>query len=265
MNDFLQNLRNGQAEKQRPQKTRKSYDSSHHYTNPRFHSYGGYQNSRNQQMKRPHAQPQNGNQISADDNLVTSMFAEAIETLSSHIETLGKKQDEMIKAQKKTVNVLERQANAVERILKHLNIAPLQETAPEKEKTVKKTFENHYVTSPKLKFETSVPGKTSSNSPVKNIKPVKPVKPVKSVKNIKPVKPVIRRRKKIVEKKSTETASASGKLLGREAVMNIIYTMRDEGVTFGEIAAHLVELNQPTFSGRGEWHAQTIHRLCNKK
>jgi hypothetical protein len=88
---------------------------------------------------------------------------------------------------------------------------------------------------------------------------------VKSVKNIKPVKPVIRRRKKIVEKKSTETASASGKLLGREAVMNIIYTMRDEGVTFGQIAAHLVELNQPTFSGRGEWHAQTIHRLCNKK
>jgi hypothetical protein len=262
MNDFLQNLRNGQAEKQRPQKTRKSYDSSHHYTNPRFHSYGGSQNSRNQQMKRSHVQPQNRNQNSADDNLVTSMFAEAIETLSSHIETLGKKQDEMIKAQQKTVNVLERQANAVERILKHLNIAPLQETAPEKEKTVKETFENHYVTSPKLKSETSVPGKTSSNSPVKNIKPVKSVKPVK---NIKPVKPVIRRRKKTVEKKSTETASANGKLLGREVVMNIIYTMRDEGVTFGHIAAHLVELKQPTFSGRGEWHAQTIHRLCSKK
>jgi len=27
----------------------------------------------------------------------------------------------------------------------------------------------------------------------------------------------------------------------------------------------LIELGQPTFSGRGEWHAQTIHRLCNKK
>ncbi len=262
MNDFLQNLRNGQAEKQRPQKTRKSYDSSHQYANPRFHSYGGYQNGRNQHMKRPSAQPQNGNQSSADDNLVTSMLAEAIETLSSHIETLGKNQDVMIKAQKKTANMLERQVNAVERILKHLNIAPLPEAAPEKEKTVKETFENHYVTSPKIKSETSVPSKTSSNSPVKNIKSVKPVKPVTSVTS---VKPVIRRRKKIVEKKSAKTASANGKLLGREAVMNIIYTMRDEGVTFGEIAAHLVELNQPTFSGRGEWHAQTIHRLCNKK
>ena len=259
MNDFLQNLRNGQAEKQRPQKTRKSYDSSHQYANPRFHSYGGYQNSRNQHMKRPPSQAQNGNQSSADDNLVTSMLAEAIETLSSHIETLGKNQDVMIKAQKKTANMLERQVNAVERILKHLNIAPLPEAAPEKEKTVKETFENHYVTSPKIKSETSVPGKTSSNPPVKNIKPVEPLQPVKSV------KPVIRRRKKIVEKKSAETVSANGKLLGREAVMNIIYTMRDEGVTFGLIAAHFVELKQPTFSGRGEWHAQTIHRLCNKK
>lgn len=258
MNDFLQNLRNGQAEKQRPQKTRKSYDSSHQYANPRFHSYGGYQNGRNQQ-KRPPGQSQNVNQASADDNLVTSMLAEAIETLSSHIETLGKNQGEMIKTQKKTANMLERQVNAVERILKHLNIAPLPEAAPEKEKTVKETFENHYVTSPKIKSETSVPRKTSSNSPVKNIKPVQPVQPLKSV------KPVIRRRKKIVEKKSAKTASANGKLLGREAVMNIIYTMRDEGVTFGHIAAHLVELKQPTFSGRGEWHAQTIHRLCSKK
>jgi hypothetical protein len=79
------------------------------------------------------------------------------------------------------------------------------------------------------------------------------------------VKSVIRRRKKIVEKKSAETASANGKLLGRETVMDIISSMRDKGATFGQVAAHLVELNQPTFSGRGEWHAQTIHRLCNKK
>ena len=253
MNDFLQNLRNGQAEKQRPQRTRKSYDNSYHYTNPRFHSHGGHQNSRHQQMKRPSAQPQSGNQPSADENLVTSMLTETIETLISHVETLAKNQDYMIKAQEKTANMLERQANSVERILNHLNIAPLQEKAPEKKKTAKETFENHYVTSPKSKPDTLVPSKTSSKSPVKDIKPVKPVKPV------------IRRRKKIVEKKSVKTSSANGKLLGREAVMNIIYTMRDKDVTFGQIAAHLVELKQPTFSGRGEWHAQTIHRLCNKK
>ena len=43
MNDFLQNLRNGQAEKQRTGKTRKSYDNAYRYSNPRFHSYPGYQ------------------------------------------------------------------------------------------------------------------------------------------------------------------------------------------------------------------------------
>jgi len=253
MNDFLQNLRNGQAEKQRPHKTRKSYDSSHHYTNQKFHSYGGYQSSRNQHMTRPSGKPQNGNQITADDNLVVSMLAEAIETLSSHIEILGRNQDEMIKAQQKTAQMLECQVNAVERILKHFNIAPLQDAASEKEETVRENFENHHITSPKLKSETSVPGKTSSNSSVKNIK------------SVKSEQSVIRRRKKIVEKKSAKTASANGKLLGREAVMNIIETMRDEGATFDQVAARLVELGQPTFSGRGEWHAQTIHRLCNKK
>lgn len=47
--------------------------------------------------------------------------------------------------------------------------------------------------------------------------------------------------------------------------MDIIHTMRAEGATFDMVASRLVELGQPTFSGRGEWHAQTIHRLCNKK
>ncbi len=47
--------------------------------------------------------------------------------------------------------------------------------------------------------------------------------------------------------------------------MNIIQTMRNEGATYDQIAKHLVDLGQPTFSGRGEWHAQTIHRLCSRK
>jgi len=47
--------------------------------------------------------------------------------------------------------------------------------------------------------------------------------------------------------------------------MDIIQSMRAKGDTFDMVAKRLVELGQPTFSGRGEWHAQTIHRLCNKK
>jgi len=47
--------------------------------------------------------------------------------------------------------------------------------------------------------------------------------------------------------------------------MDIIESMRKEGATFDQVAKRLVDLGQPTFSGRGEWHAQTIHRLCSKK
>lgn len=54
-------------------------------------------------------------------------------------------------------------------------------------------------------------------------------------------------------------------LLPREEVMEIIQSMRSQGKTFDEVAQHLVALGQPTFSGRGDWHAQTIHRLCTKK
>ncbi len=52
-------------------------------------------------------------------------------------------------------------------------------------------------------------------------------------------------------------------LLPRDEVMNIIDVMRKQGATYDQVAQHLVDLGQPTFSGRGEWHAQTIHRLCN--
>ena len=256
MNDFLQSLRNGQADKQRTPKTRKNSDNSYHYTSSsRFHSYGGYQNNRNQHMKRPPATRQTGNQLPMDEASTTSMLAEAIENLSSHIETLVKNQDFLINAQEKTADMLERQAIAIERIVDHLNIAPGKQPAPEKKTDSKKTFEHHYVTSQKQVPDVTEPVK----APVETIEPVKP-----------PVKPVFRKRKKLVAKKTKKVASPKkaapdNKLLGREAVMDIIHSMRAESATFDQVASRLIELNQPTFSGRGEWHAQTIHRLCNKK
>ncbi len=54
-------------------------------------------------------------------------------------------------------------------------------------------------------------------------------------------------------------------ILPREEVMQIIERMREKGATFDQVAKYLVDINQPTFSGRGEWHAQTVHRLCNRK
>jgi hypothetical protein len=277
MNDFLQSLRNGQAEKPRTPKTRKNYDNSYHYTSqPRYNSYGnGYQNTRGQQnMKRPPI-PQQGNQLPMDDVAPPSMLSEAIENLCSHIEILAKNQDFLINAQERTADMLERQAIAIERIVDHLNIAPETDSAPY-ETRVKEVdedqgnepgqdFGNQLFTSPcdpEPEHVVKRPAKRKIKRAVKAIQPVEAKHPAPGD---KPVKHVVRKRKKIVAKKSDPVAGNDSRLLSREAVMDIINTMRAEGATFDQVASRLVELGQPTFSGRGEWHAQTIHRLCNKK
>lgn len=48
----------------------------------------------------------------------------------------------------------------------------------------------------------------------------------------------------------------------RKRVMQIISEMREINATYQEIAQKLEEEKLPTFSGRGKWHAQTVHRLC---
>ena len=58
------------------------------------------------------------------------------------------------------------------------------------------------------------------------------------------------------------TSYASGTHYTKDDILSIINNMRDQGATFAMIAEYLREKGIPTFSGRGEWHAQTIHRLC---
>ena len=69
------------------------------------------------------------------------------------------------------------------------------------------------------------------------------------------------------KQKSTEnpmTGSMEGARFTKTEVIHMIREMREKRCTFGEIAAELKARAIPTFSGRGEWHAQTIHRLCRK-
>lgn len=60
-------------------------------------------------------------------------------------------------------------------------------------------------------------------------------------------------------------ASRSGSRSNREAIVNTIFSMRDNGATYNEIAEFLDASNVPTFSGKGKWHAQTIHRVCQTR
>jgi len=59
-----------------------------------------------------------------------------------------------------------------------------------------------------------------------------------------------------------ESGEPSGTAADRDSVIRLIQAMRADGATYADIAAHLDSLNILTFSGKGKWHAQTIHRLC---
>ena len=47
----------------------------------------------------------------------------------------------------------------------------------------------------------------------------------------------------------------------RKKVLQLISKLRNKGETFDNIAIYLQKESLKTFSGRGQWHAQTVHRL----
>ena len=50
----------------------------------------------------------------------------------------------------------------------------------------------------------------------------------------------------------------------RDEITRIVLEMRDNGKTYKEIAQYLEDKKIPTFSRKGEWHAQTIHKICKQ-
>lgn len=51
----------------------------------------------------------------------------------------------------------------------------------------------------------------------------------------------------------------------KERAVQIIADMREDGATYRQIASRLDAENISTFSGKGKWHAQTIHRICQSE
>ncbi len=50
----------------------------------------------------------------------------------------------------------------------------------------------------------------------------------------------------------------------KKIILEIIERMRNDGETYHTIAQFLAREEFPTFSGKGDWHAQTVHRLCQR-
>jgi hypothetical protein len=268
MNDFLHSLRNGQADKPRAPKTRKTYDNSYQYSsNPRFQSYGGgYQNPRNPNMKRPPL-PQGpmGNQLPPEDPGIT-LLADAIENLTHHVEILVKNQEYLTTVQERTADMMERQAFTIERIVSHLGLgAAAQHDSPSDDParydTMEETQEIREPPAPKNPVTSMDARPEIEEAHFLQDTPAPAARTAPQTQ-----RRVIKKRKKAAPEKTPQrSVSDTRPLLPREEIMNIIHTMRNQGATYDQVAKRLVELGQPTFSGRGEWHAQTIHRLCSKK
>ncbi len=261
MNDFLQSLRNGQAEKPRTPKTRKNFDNSYYSNTSRFNSYGGSgypNNNRAPQMKRPmpSGMPQTpGNQLPEDPNTV--LLADILDNLGTQVDILIKNQEYMITIQERTADLLQRQADAIEIIMDRLNLSQGQET------DIAPTFEHHYVSS-------QAPDEEDIDGTVEDLLKAEMAEEERrnaTVQNANQDTNIVKKRRKIVASPSPAESSSGEtvELMSREEIMDIINAMREEGATYDQVAKHLIDLGQPTFSGRGEWHAQTIHRLCSNK
>lgn len=261
MNDFLQSLRNGQAEKPRTPKTRKNFDNSYYSNTSRFNSYGGSgypSNNRSPQMKRPMPSggPQApGNQVAEDPNTV--LLADILDNLGTQVDILIKNQEYMITIQERTADLLQRQADAIEIIMDRLNLSPDQEM------DIAPAFEHHYVSS-------QAPDEEDIDGTVDDLLKAEMAEEERrkaTAQKANQENNVVKKRRKIVASPSPAESSSgeTAELMPREEIMDIINSMREQGATYDQVAKHLIDLGQPTFSGRGEWHAQTIHRLCSNK
>lgn len=261
MNDFLQSLRNGQADKTRTPKTRKNFDNSYYSNTSRFNSYGGSgysSNSRPPQMKRPMPPEMSqapGNQVPEDPNTV--LLADILDNLSTQVDILIKNQEYMITVQERTADLLQRQADAIEIIMDRLNLSPDQDM------DIAPAFEHHYVSSQspdEEEVDGTVEDLLKAEMAEEERRKAMPPNAVQDTETVK------KRRKIVAAPAPIESSSEeAAELMPREEIMNIINTMREQGATYDQVAKHLIDLGQPTFSGRGEWHAQTIHRLCSNK
>jgi hypothetical protein len=255
MNDFLKNLRSAQADKQRSGKKRKNFDTYYHYAaqsqHPRFQSFSG--TGRNPRNTGAHSRKHEIEEMPIQQNdSAMSLLAEAVDNLSSLVDVLAKNQEYVIAVQEKANGTLERQAAAIEEIVGYLHFVTdgYPEGAFEKEEVYTES-----APSPQVSNQVAKPVKKQAKSKVK----VKKEQPAEQERKVL-------KRKKGHEKVGVVAAKApDSKLLSREAIMDIIYGMREKGATYDDVATQLISLGQPTFSGRGEWHAQTIHRLCTKK
>ncbi|MFH1155771.1 MAG: hypothetical protein V1793_18335 [Pseudomonadota bacterium] len=286
MNDFLQSLRGGQKDKRNP-KTRRGFDNTNHFNSTSHYQQPPYQNVRSGNLKR-------GTRIAQQpplDDPMPIVDTDIMDSLRTLTEAIVKNQEILTETYERRVVAEERKASALEDIADYLRALASQSSQDEGNDF--NEDDQAFVSMP----EDPEPYPETRNMAPDYAEPMEeePVrtKPVRRYVKSKPAADtpkhhkVVKEPVKVLKRTRAQKLEALGQagnegiaakpvktvtpktdqpgILPREEVMNIIQTMRDQGATFDEVAQHFKSLGQPTFSGRGEWHAQTVHRLCNKR
>lgn len=304
MNDFLQSLRGGQKDKRSP-KTRRSFDNNSHYNTPsHYHSQGPYPNTRSGNLKRGTRQAPNP-MLPPDEPTpyIDTDAAESIKALAEammkHQEILAETAERRIVAEERKANALEDIAEALRFIIASSvdnegedytdetcfpGIDADQEFSRQDKPMAAERLEAkpEPVVPPVAaavvsEEERLVPRRQPGRPRIVRTPIPEPVEPpqevVKVLKRTRAQKieaesgneKAVNVARRVIRKAPPAKAAKTEGLLSRDEVMETINTMRAQGATFEEVAQHFVSIGQPTFSGRGEWHAQTVHRLCNRR
>lgn len=228
--------------------------------------------------------PNPQHQMPMDPNPMV-LSPEVIENIMALADTMIKNQEFLALVHERRAAAEERKADSLEEIAEYLRVIAVPQFADDvfpdgqypEDLPVEETF---------VKPAPQPVHQAAPQTPPQAYQEPEPVVPVKKRRGRKPKALKLAEEKAAAEKRAAATEEKKVKVLkrtkaeklkiadqkeggteimSREAVMEIVNSMRRDGATFDQVAQRLVSLGQPTFSGRGEWHAQTVHRLCNTK
>lgn len=192
MNEFLQNLRNQTAAKER-----------RYNKNPKTNYEGANQSPSYHSERRGGARTNPASASTRQDNQFLQALIEAfVETQKDRVFTT----ERLAEAEERKADVLEHLADALERLLEYLAAASNE----------------------------TVPAAPRTNEMEEELKDLE-----------------------LLDTTDDEVRKTSKKY-----ILKFIEKLRNNNMTYEQIAKYLTENNYPTFSGRGRWHAQTIHRIC---
>lgn len=261
MNEFIQSPNNAQKNK-RIQKTRRVLDCNRSYSSvPNFHSKK-YQGSRNSNGNIQRSARQNTQNNSSDK---TAMFSTATaEALVSIVKTMATNQELLMNVQERRIAAEERKADALETIAERLLFLSIPFEQEEDAFDNDESCQDDQVFCSDEAFENEDKIESDSNQIKKHPIVTKKInnRNVEAEQKKEDIQSTVAAKTK---KTTLETPPAGKGILSRDDAMETITRMREQGSTFSQIAQYLIETGQPTFSGKGTWHAQTIHRLLQKQ